>query len=145
MHGGISFDYYADDSVIPIHLLELAPEHFRSFVVGTSYQLGNLASSASSTIEATVGERFPLSPLPNGLTRYDYGKVMAIFMGCVYTYLIILTMVGPEARKVDHVKEQLDEPMKYDGRDDGSYLEKANAERVDSLPGSPSSPGKTIG
>ena len=73
-------------SVIPIHLLELSPEHFRSFVVGTSYQLGNLVSSASATIEATIGERFPLPPLSNGVTRYDYGKVMAIFMGCVYAY-----------------------------------------------------------
>jgi len=72
--------------VIPIHLLELSPEHFRSFVVGTSYQLGNLVSSASSTIEATIGERFPLPPLANGLARYDYGLVMAIFMGCVYAY-----------------------------------------------------------
>src|SRR5271169_2152594 len=73
-------------SVIPIHLLELSPEHFRSFVVGTSYQLGNLASSASSTIEATIGERFPLPPLSTGVSRYDYGLVMAIFMGCVYFY-----------------------------------------------------------
>jgi hypothetical protein len=71
---------------------------------------------------------------------------MAIFMACVYTYLIILTMIGPEARKVDHVKEHLEEPMKDDGRDDGSYLEKANAERVDSPSGrSPSSADKTIG
>src|SRR5215471_14865409 len=38
--------------VIPIHLMELSPGGFRTFVVGTSYQLGNLASSASSTIEA---------------------------------------------------------------------------------------------
>lgn len=107
-----------NDSVIPVHLLELSPEHFRSFVVGTSYQLGNLISSASSTIEATAGERFPLPPLPNGDTRYDYGKVMAIFMGSVYAYgtftlnrcnvanwaVILMTMIGPEARKVDHVK-----------------------------------------
>ena len=79
-----------NSSVIPIHLLELSPEHFRSFVVGTAYQLGNLVSSASSTIEATIGERFPLPPLSNGLGRYDYGLVMAIFMGCVYFYRISL-------------------------------------------------------
>jgi len=54
--------------------------------VGTSYQLGNLVSSASATIEATVGQRFPLPPLANGTERYDYGKVMAIFMGAVYVY-----------------------------------------------------------
>lgn len=83
--------------VIPIHLMELSPGSFRTFVVGTSYQLGNLVSSASSTIEATIGERFPLPP--KGKTkRYEYGKVICIFMGCVYAYVILLTFVGPEYR-----------------------------------------------
>jgi len=54
--------------VIPIHLMELSPGSFRTFVVGTSYQLGNLASSASSTIESTLGARFPLEPLINAKT-----------------------------------------------------------------------------
>jgi SHS family lactate transporter-like MFS transporter len=81
--------------VVPIHLMELSPGSFRTFVVGTSYQLGNLVSSASSTIEATIGERFPLPP--KGKTaRYEYGKVMCIFMGAVYVYVIVLTLVGPE-------------------------------------------------
>ena len=75
--------------------MELSPGSFRTFVVGTSYQLGNLVSSASSTIESTIGERFPLPP--KGKTkRYDYGKVICIFMGCVFAYVIILAFVGPE-------------------------------------------------
>src|SRR3954447_26009103 len=85
--------------VIPIHLMELSPGSLRTFVVGTSYQLGNLASSASSTIEAKTGEQFPLPPLIHGhkkISRYQYGKVICIFMGCVYAYLIILTLIGPE-------------------------------------------------
>ena len=68
-------------------------------MVGTSYQLGNLVSSASSTIEATIGERFPLPPLiKNGkkTPRYEYGKVICIFMACVYVYVILLTFLGPE-------------------------------------------------
>ncbi|EKG14114.1 General substrate transporter [Macrophomina phaseolina MS6] len=86
--------------VIPIHLMELSPGSFRTFVVGTSYQLGNLVSSASSTIEATIGERFPLPP--KGKTaRYEYGKVICIFMGCVYAYVILLTLIGPEYRGRD--------------------------------------------
>ncbi|RMZ81765.1 hypothetical protein DV738_g2066, partial [Chaetothyriales sp. CBS 135597] len=87
--------------VVPIHLMELSPGSFRTFVVGTSYQLGNLASSASSTIEATIGERFPLAPVvKNGkqVPRYNYGKVICIFMGAVYAYLVVLTVIGPEAR-----------------------------------------------
>lgn len=81
--------------VIPIHLMELSPGSFRTFVVGTSYQLGNLVSSASSTIETTIGQRFPLPP--KGKTaRYEYGKVICIFMACVFAYVIILTLLGPE-------------------------------------------------
>lgn len=85
--------------VIPIHLMELSPGSLRTFVVGTSYQLGNLVSSASSTIEATIGERYPLPPLHEGkktIPRYEYGKVICIFMGAVYAYTILLTFVGPE-------------------------------------------------
>lgn len=68
-------------------------------MVGTSYQLGNLVSSASSTIEATIGERFPLPSIQeNGETiaRYQYGRVICIFMACVYAYVIVLTILGPE-------------------------------------------------
>lgn len=74
--------------VIPIHLMELSPGSFRTFVVGTAYQLGNLASSASSTIESTAGSSFPLDPLVKTAAsgkvtttpRYNYGLVMAIFV-----------------------------------------------------------------
>lgn len=95
--------------VIPIHLMELSPGSLRTFVVGTSYQLGNLASSASSTIESTLGERYPLPPLEKEgktIKRYKYGKVICIFLGAVYAYVILLTFVGPEKRgrslDVDH-------------------------------------------
>jgi SHS family lactate transporter-like MFS transporter len=52
--------------VIPVHLLELSPGSLCGFVIGTAYQLGYLASSASSTIEATIGEQFPLPPTRRG-------------------------------------------------------------------------------
>ena len=67
--------------VIPIHLMELSPGSFRTFVIGTSYQLGNLVSSASSTIEATIGMRFPLPSITEDgetVKRYQYGKVMYV-------------------------------------------------------------------
>jgi SHS family lactate transporter-like MFS transporter len=108
--------------VIPIHLMELSPGAFRTFVVGTSYQLGNLVSSASSTIEATIGERFPLPP--KGKTeRYKYGLVICIFMGCVYAYVILLTVVGPEYRgrafdaEADEDLVAVRGERKIDGRD----------------------------
>jgi len=88
--------------VIPIHLTELSPGSFRTFVVGTAYQLGNLVSSASSTIESTIGERFPLPPI-KGVAREKYGLVIAIFMGCVYAYVMVVTLIGPEylGRRMD--------------------------------------------
>ncbi|KXJ95145.1 sugar transporter [Microdochium bolleyi] len=82
--------------VIPVHLMELSPGAFRTFVVGTSYQLGNLVSSASSTIESTIGSRFPLPPSATGTPRFEYGKVICIFMACVYVYVFIMTFLGPE-------------------------------------------------
>jgi len=80
--------------VVPIHLTELSPEHLRAFCVGTAYQIGNLVSSASSTIESRIGERFPVP----GTTFYNYSQVMAIFMGCVYAGLIIVMLLGPERK-----------------------------------------------
>ncbi|KIX97368.1 uncharacterized protein Z520_06820 [Fonsecaea multimorphosa CBS 102226] len=129
--------------VIPIHLMELSPGSLRTFVVGTSYQLGNLASSASSTIESTIGERYPLTPLVNKDTgkvtkRYNYGKVICIFMGAVYAYTILLTLIGPERRgrnlNVEH-DEDMAEVTHTDlrhqqvpvGRADSSEDEKAVA------------------
>lgn len=84
--------------VIPIHLMELSPPSYSAFVVGTAYQLGNLVSSASSTIEASLGEHFPLPEGENGESRYQYGKVICIFLGVVYVYVFLLTLIGPEAR-----------------------------------------------
>ncbi|KAF5025951.1 hypothetical protein F66182_1986 [Fusarium sp. NRRL 66182] len=98
--------------VIPIHLMELSPGALRTFVVGTTYQLGNLISSASSTIEARLGERFPLPETQQGTSRYDYGKVMCIFMVCVYVYLIFLTFIGPE-----NLRAKFDAPHESDARE----------------------------
>ncbi len=107
--------------VIPIHLSELSPPDFRSFIVGVSYQLGNLASSASSTIETTIGERFPIY-IEGETDVYNYGKVMCIFMGCVFAFVLILTLMGPEkkganinaAPSSDEIEEiEKDEPVEH--------------------------------
>ncbi|KAI1343896.1 carboxylic acid transporter [Xylariaceae sp. FL0016] len=80
---------------IPIHLSELSPPALRTTAVGLTYQLGNLASSASATIQATIGERFPLPPR-EGVERYDYGRVIGIFMGAVWVYMLLFLFLGPE-------------------------------------------------
>lgn len=87
--------------VVPIHLIELSPADFRSFVVGTAYQLGNLISAASSTIEAKAGQSFPKKSLvvtSEHQEHYDYSMVIAIFLACVYGYLFLVIFLGPEKR-----------------------------------------------
>ena len=84
---------------IPIHLSELAPPALRTTVVGLTYQLGNLASSASATIQGVIGERFPIPPRCVGgvcTERFDYGRVIGIFMGAVYAWMIVFLFIGPE-------------------------------------------------
>lgn len=78
----------------PIYLMEMCPMEFRAFLTGVAYQMGNMISSASSTIEATMGEKFPVEGKPEGV--YDYGKVMAIFMGAVLGVFLIVITLGPE-------------------------------------------------
>ncbi|CCH43458.1 Carboxylic acid transporter protein [Wickerhamomyces ciferrii] len=101
-------------AIVPIHLTELSPPEFKAFVTGVSYQLGNLASSASSTIESTIGERFPLYDEAGNQRDgvYDYGKVMAIFMGCVFAFLLVVTLLGPENRNGNINYQLSDEEIK---------------------------------
>ncbi|TKA25313.1 hypothetical protein B0A50_06217 [Salinomyces thailandicus] len=90
---------------IPVHLIELSPPALRSFTVGVTYQLGNLASSASSTIEATIGERYPIAPAADGTPRYDYGKVIGIFLGAVWVYILLFVFLGPEMTQEERHEE----------------------------------------
>lgn len=109
--------------VVPVHLMELAPGTFRTFVVGTSYQLGDLVSSASSTVESTIGERFPLPDRGNSTARYEYGNVICIFMVCVYAYLIVLAVLGPE-----HLGRRFDNGDDASASPAGSIFEEETAE-----------------
>lgn len=99
-------------SVVPIHLNELAPPQFRSFVVGVSYQLGNLISSASATIEATMNE-----------TLNNLGKTMAIFEGAVLCYLIPIVFIGPEHKGAELGVERDDRMSIHDNDDDDNVNE----------------------
>jgi SHS family lactate transporter-like MFS transporter len=90
---------------IPIHLIELSPPHIRTLFYSFTYQLGNLASAASSTIEATIGQRFPLPNGPDGESRYDYGKVIGIFLGAVWVYILVFIFLGPEMTQSERDEE----------------------------------------
>lgn len=116
--------------VIPIHLNELSPPQFKSFVAGVAYQLGNLASSASSTIEATIGERFPLPPTEEYPERFDYAKTMSIFIGCVFGFVMLVTFLGPENRGADLGVER-DDVMDEEYMEDDEELEHERKKSTD--------------
>lgn len=86
--------------VVPVHIISLSPGSLRASAVGTAYQLGSLISSASTTIETTLGQRFPLPPTKKGVPRYNYGEVICIFTACGIVYLMFLVLVAPEGRRV---------------------------------------------
>lgn len=84
--------------VIPIHLIELSPPAFRTFIVGTSYNLGIFLASASNSIETAIGQRYYPLPSRNGTALYDYGPVICIFCALVFVFVAVVTSVGPEKR-----------------------------------------------
>ncbi|KAL2794572.1 major facilitator superfamily domain-containing protein [Aspergillus keveii] len=96
---------------IPIHLMELSPDALRTMVLGLTYQLGNLASSASATIQAIIGERYPLPDGPSGNKRFDYGRVIAIFLGAVWAYLFVFIFLGPEMSQEE--RNEIAEEARY--------------------------------
>ncbi|AET40429.1 monocarboxylate/H+ symporter Ecym_6024 [Eremothecium cymbalariae DBVPG len=83
--------------LVPFHLHALAPaSETQSFFIGVSYQLGNLASSAASTIESTLGERYPIKT-ESGEILHNYGLVMAILVYATIGYMLIVVFFGPES------------------------------------------------
>lgn len=83
--------------VIPVHLSELSPPEARALVSGLAYQLGNLASAASSTIETNLSTNWPLEWDADGKAiKFDYSKTIACFTGAVFIYVFIVTFLGPE-------------------------------------------------
>ena len=109
--------------------MELAPEALRTTAVGLTYQLGNLASSASATIQSVIGENYPLPP-HNGVERFDYGKVIGIFMGAVWHTNSFFCSLGPEMSEGERAEyaSQADELERL--RKSGRSLKDIGIERV---------------
>ncbi|WFC95530.1 hypothetical protein MBRA1_002178 [Malassezia brasiliensis] len=85
--------------VIPVYLSEISPAAFRATFPGLAYQLGNMASSASSTIESRGGENILMDdPKHPGEKIADYATVSAILLACVVGYLTVLLVFGVERR-----------------------------------------------
>ncbi|TMW65854.1 hypothetical protein Poli38472_003619 [Pythium oligandrum] len=120
--------------VIPIHLMELAPPKYSTFVAGTAYQLGNLISSTTATIESSLAEAYPLPPAADGSERHDYAKILCVLMFMVYAYLFILTFLGPEKRGQEfdaahdeNLSEEVREALQYENLEKHSVTKAAHA------------------
>jgi SHS family lactate transporter-like MFS transporter len=85
--------------------MELSPPALRSLLVGLTYQLGNLVSAASATIQAVIGQRYPLPPSATEASRFDYAKVIGIFMGAVWAYDAFVLFIGPEMSQAEREEE----------------------------------------
>ncbi|OAA66362.1 carboxylic acid transporter [Akanthomyces lecanii RCEF 1005] len=116
---------------VPVYLMELAPATLRTTVIGLTYQLGNLASSGSATIQAIIGEKYKLSPGPQGQQRFDYGRVIAIFIGAVWGVLFLLLLLGPEMteserqEEAQHTRDRTDDRIEETIKKDAQHIEKA--------------------
>ncbi|KAI8608236.1 sugar transporter family protein [Chytriomyces sp. MP71] len=85
--------------VIPAHLNELSPPSLRATFPGLTYNLGNMISAASATIESSLGERYPT--VKNGVTIPNYAITQALLMGIVTCCLVVIVAVGDEKKGRD--------------------------------------------
>lgn len=90
---------------IPVHLVELSPVTLRSLSVGVTAQLGNLASSASSTIQSSIAQSYPLPPTTTFKQRYDYGRVITIFLEIAWAATFLTVLLGPEMSQEERDEE----------------------------------------
>ena len=76
------------------YALELVNKAHRTLLIGLAYQIGNLISAGSATIQAQLGEKYPIPGAAPGV--YNYGKVMCIFCGAVFAFVVFILALGPE-------------------------------------------------
>jgi SHS family lactate transporter-like MFS transporter len=96
--------------IMPSHLMEMAPPVIRTFVVGSTYQLGNLASSPAAQLQAKIGEKY--FPLPGG--KADYAVVICAFLAASIVLVIVVAFLGTESKGrvfgVVESEEEMEEP-----------------------------------
>ncbi|KAJ2077341.1 Carboxylic acid transporter [Coemansia sp. RSA 988] len=110
--------------VIPAYLTEISPAAFRATFPGLAYQLGNLISASASQIEASLGEKNPLPELRDGEPVPNYGRVQGILIGVIFSFVLVLAVVGREERGrqfVDNSKSMDDD----DDDDNNSFNAKS--------------------
>jgi SHS family lactate transporter-like MFS transporter len=77
--------------IVPAHLNELSPSAVRAILPGFAYQLGNLAMSKMGPFQAGIAEA----------RGGDFAYIMSWTIAVVAGALILVTLLGPEARAVE--------------------------------------------
>jgi SHS family lactate transporter-like MFS transporter len=77
--------------IVPAHLNELSPPSVRAILPGFAYQLGNLAMSKMGPFQAGIAEAH----------EGDYAYILAWTLAVAAVAVIVVTLVGPEARAVE--------------------------------------------
>jgi MFS transporter, SHS family, lactate transporter len=90
--GGFAMQFMVQGAwgVIPAHLNELSPASVRAILPGFAYQLGNLAMSQITPIQAGIAEAH----------GNDYARVLAWTVGVGAIVLAIVALAGREAKDV---------------------------------------------
>jgi MFS transporter, SHS family, lactate transporter len=88
--GGFLMQFMAQGAwgIVPAHLNELSPPSVRAILPGFAYQLGNLAMSKMAPFQAAIAEAH----------GGNYAFVMSWTIAVVAAVLILITLLGPEAR-----------------------------------------------
>ena len=74
--------------IVPAHLNELSPPSVRAILPGFAYQLGNLAVARMAPFQAGIAESH----------GNNYSWILACTLAVVAIAVILVTLVGPEAR-----------------------------------------------
>ncbi|HYL25669.1 MAG TPA: MFS transporter, partial [Burkholderiales bacterium] len=77
--------------IVPAHLNELSPPSVRAILPGFAYQLGNLAMARMGPFQARIAESH----------GGDYAYILAWTLAVVAVALILVTLLGPEARAAE--------------------------------------------
>jgi SHS family lactate transporter-like MFS transporter len=77
--------------IVPAHLNELSPPQVRAILPGFAYQLGNLAMSKMSPVQAGIAEAH----------GGNYAYVLSWTLAVVAIFLITVTLLGREARATE--------------------------------------------
>ncbi|WFD18565.1 hypothetical protein MCAP1_000769 [Malassezia caprae] len=115
--------------VVPIYLSELSPPNFRATFPGLAYQLGNMASSASATIESTGGSNIKTQD-PHDPSKMidDSATVSAILLGCVAAYLLVIIVFGLEPKQGRDFATTDEEPSAVNDEESISHVESGQSE-----------------